>query len=90
MLFLWNGKSASPLVKAVSLTKGFELDNHLIKGKEQMLHTLFSGAFVRGRKIQRGGLALIDNVFSEDENFDNLEMKYVQCFDLVDKKQELP
>ena len=27
-----------------------------------------------------------DNVFSEDENFDNLEMKYVQCFDLVDKK----
>lgn len=68
MLFLWNGKSASPLVKAVSLTKGFELDNHLLKGKEQMLHTLFSGAFVKGRKVQKGGLATIDSVYSEDSS----------------------
>lgn len=66
MLFLWNGKSASPLVKAVCLTKGFELDNHLLKGKEQILLPLFLGAFAKGRKIQRGSLASMDCTYSEN------------------------
>ena len=26
LLFVWNGKQASPLIKAYALTKGFELD----------------------------------------------------------------
>ena len=37
MLFIWNGKTAGALLKAFALTKGFELDLQLVKGKMPIL-----------------------------------------------------
>lgn len=37
MIFVWNGKQAGPLVKAMALTKGYELDNLLVKAKDSIM-----------------------------------------------------
>lgn len=41
LLFVWNGKQASSLVKAVALTKGFELDRALHEGGSNLIQFLF-------------------------------------------------
>jgi len=37
MIFVWNGKSAGAMTKAMALTKGYELDSLLSKGKDAVL-----------------------------------------------------
>jgi hypothetical protein len=37
MLFVWNGRTATPLVKAMALTKGFELDALLNQSNDCLL-----------------------------------------------------
>jgi hypothetical protein len=37
MIFVWNGKTANPLVKAQALSNAFELENLLNKGKDPFL-----------------------------------------------------
>jgi hypothetical protein len=37
MIFVWNGKNAGAMVKATTLTKGYELDTLLSKGKDAVL-----------------------------------------------------
>jgi hypothetical protein len=37
MIFVWNGKTANPLVKASALSNAFELENLLNKGKDSLL-----------------------------------------------------
>lgn len=34
MIFVWNGKNAGAMVKASALTRGYELDTLLSKGKD--------------------------------------------------------
>lgn len=51
MLFVWNGKQASPLIKAMSLTWGFELDQLLHQSKGTLLEFFFTGGVIRGSKI---------------------------------------
>ncbi len=37
MIFVWNGKNSGALVKATAITKGYELDDLLIKAKDAVL-----------------------------------------------------
>ena len=37
MIFVWNGKSAGAMTKASVLTRGYELDTLLFKGKDAIL-----------------------------------------------------
>jgi hypothetical protein len=37
MIFVWNGKQAGAMVKAMAITKGYELDGLLAKAKDAVL-----------------------------------------------------
>ncbi len=65
MIFVWNGKNAGPMVKAMALTKGYELDDLLSKGKDPILQVLFSGGVIRGKKLQRGSIFVFDDVIGK-------------------------
>lgn len=58
MLFVWNGKQSSAMVKANALTKGFELDSLLNQSGDHLLRVLFHGGVIKGngKKLQRGNL----------------------------------
>lgn len=51
MIFVWNGKLADPLVKAQTLSNGFELDYILNKGNDHLLEIMFSGGVIRNKKL---------------------------------------
>ena len=51
MIFVWNGINAGPMIKAMALTKGYELDSLLSQGKDSVLEVLFSGGVIRGNKL---------------------------------------
>jgi hypothetical protein len=51
MIYVWNGKESSSMVKANAVTKGYELDTFLSKGKDSVLNVLFSGGVIRGKKL---------------------------------------
>lgn len=51
MLFVWNGKNANALVKALALTKGYELDSLLSQAQDSVLQVLFNGGVIRGKKL---------------------------------------
>ena len=67
MLFVWNGKQASPLVKALALTKGFELDSLISQAQDPLLQVLFSGGVIRGKKLQRGSVLVFENAQTSQE-----------------------
>jgi len=67
MIFVWNGKETEGLVKATALTKGYELDNLLVKGKEHLLHILFSGGVMRNGRLQRGSVYVFDDVIDKED-----------------------
>ena len=70
MIFVWNGKNAGPMVKAMALTKGYELDSQLSKGKDNILQVLFSGGVIRGKKLQRGSIFVFDDVIGSKKEED--------------------
>jgi hypothetical protein len=37
MIFVWNGKTANPLVKSIALSNAFDLENLINKGKDPFL-----------------------------------------------------
>lgn len=68
MLFVWNGKNAGALLKAYALTKGFELDFQLSKGKSQILQGIFTGLAVKSKIAQIGQVVTIESAFQYDSN----------------------
>jgi len=60
-LYVWNGKSASPVVKAYALAKGYEFESYLQAGKEPLLQVLFSGGVIRNNKLQKGSVHALDD-----------------------------
>jgi hypothetical protein len=67
MLFVWNGKQASSLLKAKALSRGFELDTLLNKSEDSLLSFIFNGGVVRGIRLQRGKVLLFDQASSDQE-----------------------
>ena len=68
MIFVWNGKQASAMVKASAMTKGYELDDLLTKAKDSVLKVLFSGGVIRGKKLQRGSVYVFADVINQKTN----------------------
>ena len=62
MIFVWNGKKADAMVKAMAISKGYELDSLLAQAKDPVLQVFFAGGVIRGKKLQRS------NVLTFDEN----------------------
>ena len=62
ILFVWNGKNSSSLVKALALTKGFELDTLLHNIKDTLLTILFSGGIIRHKKLQKGPIITFNEI----------------------------
>jgi hypothetical protein len=62
MIFVWNGKSAGAMVKAMAISKGYELDGLLSKAKDSVLQVFFSGGVIRGKKLQRSNVLMFDEL----------------------------
>jgi hypothetical protein len=73
MMFVWNGKEASALLKACALSRGFELDTLLNKSGDSLLSFIFNGGVVRGTRLQRGKVLIFDQASSEQENEENAD-----------------
>lgn len=71
MIFVWNGKKAGPMVKAMALTKGYELDGLLAKAKDSVLQVFFAGGVIRGKKLQRGNVYVFDDIVRSQDNSNN-------------------
>lgn len=65
MIFVWNGKQANAMVKASAMTKGYELDDLVVKAKDSVLKVLFSGGVIRGKKLQRGSVFVFADVINQ-------------------------
>lgn len=67
MLFVWNGKNAGAIVKAQTLTKGYNLDEYLNQAKDSGLNVLFSGGVVKNKKLQRGTNYIFEDVIDQQK-----------------------
>lgn len=54
MIFVWNGKTANPLIKAHTLSNAFELENLLNKGRDTLLEILFNGCAIKNKNLSKG------------------------------------
>lgn len=62
MIFVWNGKQAGAMVKAMAISKGYELDGLLSKAKDSVLQVFFAGGVIRGKKLQRSNVLMFDEI----------------------------
>lgn len=53
------------MVKAMALTKGYELDGLLSKGKDEVLDILFGGGVIRGKKLSRGSVYIFEDALNQ-------------------------
>lgn len=60
MIFVWNGKKAEAMVKAMAISKGYELDSLLARAKDSVLQVFFAGGVIRGKKLQRSNVLMFD------------------------------
>ncbi|CAD8182181.1 unnamed protein product [Paramecium pentaurelia] len=56
MIFVWNGKTANPLIKAQALSNAFELENLLNKGRDPLLEILFNGCAIKNKNLSKGSI----------------------------------
>lgn len=68
VLFIWNGKNTSPLVKSTVLMKAFDLDKKLLD--PSLLPYLYSGYFIEGRRFCKGEYYLLNEVLNN--TFENM------------------
>jgi hypothetical protein len=71
MIFVWNGKNAGAMVKAMTITKGYELDGLLAKAKDAVLQVFFAGGVIRGKKLQRGSVYVFDDIIDSKRKNDD-------------------
>lgn len=68
VLFIWNGKNTSPLVKSTVLMKAFDLDKKLLD--PTLLPYLYSGFYIHNKKFCRGEYFLLNEVVNN--TFENI------------------
>ena len=62
VLFIWNGKNTSALVKSTVLMKAFDLDKKL--SNPTLLPFLYSGYYVDKKKFKKGEFILLNEIIS--------------------------
>jgi hypothetical protein len=70
MIFVWNGKKADAMVKAMAISKGYELDSLLSKAKDSVLQVFFAGGVIRGKKLQRSSVLMFDENITDTKRQD--------------------
>lgn len=55
----------------MALTKGYELDDLLQKGKDNVLHVFFAGGVIRGKKLQRSSVLIFDEATADSKKNTN-------------------
>lgn len=73
MIFVWNGKGASALLKGNALSRGFQLDTLLNKSGDSLLSFIFNGGVIRGMRLQRGKVLIFDQASSEQEELEVID-----------------
>jgi hypothetical protein len=68
VLFIWNGKNTSPLVKSTVLMKAFDLDKKLLD--PSLLPYLYSGFYLQNGKFSKGNYFLLNEVVNN--TFENI------------------
>jgi len=61
MIFLWNGKTVNSLMKSMAFSAALDLDTLINKTKEQLLQVLFSGGYIRNKKLWMGKILQLDS-----------------------------
>ena len=85
MVFVWNGRRASAIVKAVGLTKGFELDSALMRGGFKILSNVFAG-----HTSKKNTLTTLDKAFSGDSQISQKPDTSVYLLKLFASEQDKP
>ena len=62
ILFVWDGIETSGLTKANALAKAIELQSLFSKARDAVLKVLFSGGVIRGKKLQRGSVYVMNDL----------------------------
>lgn len=62
ILFVWDGIETSALTKANALAKAVELQTLFSKARDAVLKVLFSGGVIRGKKLQRGSVYVMNDL----------------------------
>lgn len=65
ILFVWDGIETSGLTKANALAKAVELQSLFTKARDAVLKVLFSGGVIRGKKLQRGSVYVMNDLIEQ-------------------------
>ena len=65
ILFVWDGIESSALTKANALAKAVELQTLFSKARDTVLKVLFSGGVIRGKKLQRGSVYILEDMIDQ-------------------------
>jgi len=71
MIFLWNGKTANSLMKSMAFSAALDLDTLINKTKEQLLQVLFSGGYIRNKKLWMGKILQLDSEGHKKNDIDH-------------------
>lgn len=71
ILFVWDGIETSGLTKANALAKAVELQTLFQKARDAVLKVLFSGGVIRGKKLQRGSVYVMNDLIEQSRNGNN-------------------
>ena len=78
MIFVWNGKKADAMVKAMAISKGYELDSLLAKAKDSVLQVFFAGGVIRGKKLQRSSVLMFDENITDTKKYEGKGLETVK------------
>lgn len=78
MIFVWNGKKADAMVKAMAISKGYELDSLLAKAKDSVLQVFFAGGVIRGKKLQRSSVLMFDEKITDTKKHEGKGLETVK------------
>ena len=67
-MFVWDGIETSSLTKANALAKAIELQTLFAKARDAVLKVLFSGGVIRGKKLQRGSVYVMNDLIDQQKN----------------------
>lgn len=71
ILFVWDGIETSGLTKANALAKAVELQTLFSKARDAVLKVLFSGGVIRGKKLQRGSVYVMNDLIEQSRSGGN-------------------
>ena len=82
ILFVWDGIEATSLTKANALAKAVELQTLFSRARDAVMKVLFSGGVIRGKKLQRGSVYVMNDLIEQQRN----SAQSTAAFALIDQQ----